>query len=139
MAIASGLLLKKMENKTCKDRVKGALKSRMEDLRTLNEADNFETEELGNLGDYGLCIDFVPEGTFDNQREPYARYQISYGGPSEEFRIYGNGDVEFWFLDWFDGGGELLDGDDAALIKEIVFQGESWDSWTAQRREEAKE
>jgi len=52
--------------------------------------------------EYGLCFDLVEAGTFNDQLEPYYRYQISYGGPSEEFRMYADR-TEYWYLDWFDG------------------------------------
>ena len=92
----------------------------MSDIRTLYEAENQKTEELGSLNEYGLSIDKVEAGTFKNQREDYLRYQLSYGGPSEEFRIYKNGDVEFWYLDWFDGAKVDVAGNDAFIIKDIV-------------------
>ena len=69
---------------------------------------------------YGLAIDLVTAGTFKGQREDYIRYQLSYGGPSEEFRIYKNGDVEFWLLDWFDGAKVDVTSEDADIIKNIV-------------------
>ena len=108
-----------MEEK-CKDLVDYAFKSRMKDIKTLFNAKNQETKELGSLNDYGLCIDLVEAGTFKDQREDYWRYQLSWGGPSEEFRIYKNGEVEFWYLDWFDGACVDVIGEDATTIKEIV-------------------
>ena len=104
----------------CKDIVKGAFKSRMDDIRILYNAEEQETKELGNLNEYGLCIDYVEAGTFKKQREPYYRYQLSYGGPSEEFRIYLNGDIEFWYLDWFDGACVDVIGEDAGIIESII-------------------
>jgi len=115
--------------KNCKQRVKSAFDSRMEDLRTLYKAEDNKTEELGSLYDYGLAIDYVPAGTFERQRENYARYQLSWGGPSEEFRLYENGDVEFWFLDWFDGACVDVVGENADIIKDIVFMGEDFETW----------
>ena len=60
-----------------------------------------------NFFDYcnqaGLCFDRVEAGTFKDQRAAYWRWQLSYGGPSEEFRLYDNKDLEYWYLDWFDG------------------------------------
>jgi len=60
-----------------------------------------------NFFDYcnqaGLCFDRVEAGTFKDQRAAYWRWQLSYGGPSEEFRLYDNNDLEYWYLDWFDG------------------------------------
>lgn len=65
--------------------------------------------DLGSLHEYGLAFDYVAPETFPDQKEGYFRYQISYGGPSEEFRFFTSGPehtvyrVEFWFLDWWDG------------------------------------
>ena len=63
--------------------------------------------EYDNFFDYcnqaGLCFDRVEAGTFKDQRDAYWRWQLSYGGPSEEFRLYDNKDLEYWYLDWFDG------------------------------------
>ena len=134
--------------KKCKDKVESAFVSRMEDIRHLVKADGGDgyycetckeyghdpecwncektdnvidiEAEIGRLNEYGLSIDLVEAGTFEGQREDYIRYQISWGGPSEEFRIYKNGDVEFWYLDWFDGASIDVRGEDAETIKEIV-------------------
>ena len=51
----------------------------------------------------GLCFDRVEAGTFKDQRAAYWRWQLSWGGPSEEFRLFDNGDLEYWYMDWFDG------------------------------------
>ena len=51
---------------------------------------------------------------------PYKRYQLSWGGPTEEFRVYLNGDVEFWLLDWFDGAPIEVTGNDADIIRELT-------------------
>jgi len=105
---------------SCASRVKAAFESRMQDIRTLYNAEDQHEDEIGDLCDYGLCIDFVSAGTFRDQREPYYRYQLSWGGPSEEFRVFLNGDVEFWFLDWFDGTCVPVDGEDSDIIRDIV-------------------
>ena len=90
-----------MNKETCADRITESIISRGEDFtRFMNSEDEETTEEFYN---YGLCVDMVNVGTFKDQNEPYLRYQISYGGPSEELRFYQNGTVEFWFLDWYDG------------------------------------
>ena len=84
-------------------------------------------EDLGNIYEYGLSFDYVAPNTFNDQDEPYFRYQISWGGPSEEFRIYASGSeytwhpyrIEFWFLDWFDGAGRTLYDTDRDLINQL--------------------
>ena len=55
-----------------------------------------------------LSWDYVEPFTFDDQREGYYRLQLSWGGPSDEFRIYTDSsktihDIEYWYLDWYDG------------------------------------
>lgn len=65
-----------------------------------------------DYANYALCFDYVAPGTFRDQDEGYWRYQISWGGPSDEIRFYGVVDdrdrghlykAEYWFLDWGDG------------------------------------
>tara|TARA_X000000950_G_scaffold43136_3_gene48263 strand:+ start:396 stop:872 length:477 start_codon:yes stop_codon:yes gene_type:complete len=65
----------------------------------INNHDNFF--EYAN--EAGLAFDYVEAGTFNDQRAGYYRWQLSYGGPSEELRLFDNGDLEYWYLDWFDG------------------------------------
>ena len=75
-------------------------------------------DELGPLNEYVLSVDEVEPHTFCrcDQESPaddcgdlggYGRIQISYGGPSEEIRIFRTGRferrIEFWRLDWFVG------------------------------------
>ena len=82
--------------------------------------------ELGILNEYGLCFDYVEPETFNDQPEGYYRYQISWGGPSDEFRFWVDDNnklykIEYAFLDWFDGAVQELDGKDFDLLAE-VFQ-----------------
>ena len=106
----------KDRNLKCSERVQASYDSCAEDLRKLikTEHDGNEEgdEELGTFYEYGLAFDYVPRGTFKKDDgsdcRGYFRYQLSYGGPSEEFRFYVCEDlsldyVEFWLLDWYDG------------------------------------
>ena len=111
---------------TCKDLVKERLRKRIIDLEKLWEAQQMGEEddgELGNLNDYGLSLDYVEPDTFQCQPQGYIRYQISWGGPSDEFRFYEGGRIEYWFMDWFmdwfDGARRIPRGTDLALIGEI--------------------
>lgn len=67
--------------------------SRCADLRKLwkayTEGDEEEVPDLGQLHEYGLSFDYVAPGTFKWAKRGFWRYQISWGGPSEEFRFYG--------------------------------------------------
>lgn len=116
-----------MRSASCEHRINSELRSRAADLRRLWAAyyDGDErVADLGSLCEYGLCFDYVAPGTFDEQREGYFRYQLSWGGPSDEFRFFVNPDlschrVEYWFLDWFDGAHHNLAGDDEMLLLEL--------------------
>jgi hypothetical protein len=77
----------------------------------------------------GLCFDYVDPNTFNDQREGYWRWQLSWGGPGDEFRIYINPDksvhrIEYWYLDWFDGAkvelDEKLHGDAWSHLEQMV-------------------
>lgn len=116
------------QEKKCKDKVSNALKSRMDDITKLWDAEKNGIESgvegLGTFNEYGLSFDYVASGTFNGQRRGYFRYQISYGGPSEEFRFYCtegfNIDrIEFWYLDWFDGAKRILHGKNLETMEEI--------------------
>jgi hypothetical protein len=114
-------------DKPCDLRIERHLRSRITDLRGLwatwcagTENDN----EQGSLAEYGLCFDYVAPGTFHDQREAFFRYQLSWGGPSDEFRFFVNSDlschrIEYWFLDWFDGAYRALSGENEQLLSEL--------------------
>lgn len=117
--------------KPCKDRVKNHLTGRMHDLRILwklyCDGDEDGDYDLGTFCEYGLSFDYVAPYTFKNQPEGYFRYQLSWGGPSDEFRFYANRShrdwvvyrIEYWFLDWFDGAGITLQGEKKEFMEEI--------------------
>jgi hypothetical protein len=112
--------------KKCEQSVDQQLEGRVSDLRKLwtNYNNGTSDADLGELHDYGLSFDYVAPDTFDDQREGYFRYQISWGGPSDEFRFFVNPDlschrVEYWFLDWFDGAHRICAGDDLSLLLEL--------------------
>ena len=98
-------------DQSCSAQIHDSYNSRINDIRQLWTAyQNGEEkiEDLGTFCEYGLCFDYVAAGTFTDQKRGYFRYQISYGGPSEEFRFYTDSqlivnDIEFWYLNWFDG------------------------------------
>ena len=76
-----------------------------------NKGDYFH--EYEDLFDYvnnnALSWDYVEPGTFEDQEEGYYRLQLSWGGPSSEFRIYTTqyadeiDVIEYHYMDWFDG------------------------------------
>ena len=117
-----------MENQiTCKQKVRTELRKEIDALRPLFESyqrGEETTADGESFHEHGLSFDFVSAGTFDGQKEGYFRYQISWGGPSDEFRFYTDAEfslhrVEYWFLDWFDGAKVILKGKDLELLEQI--------------------
>jgi hypothetical protein len=116
---------------TCEERINEHMEGRLEDLRTLWDLYYEDTEayddDLGNIYEYGLSFDYVAPDTFKDQERGYFRYQLSWGGPSDEFRFYAEPVrygwkpylIEYWFLDWFDGAHRILRGIDKELLEEI--------------------
>jgi len=114
--------------KSCKQRVRRDLRDRLADLQKLFSAYRKGNEEgvegLGTFPEYGLSFDYVAPNTYDDQKRGYFRYQLSWGGPADEFRFYCDEnfqpvEIEYWFLDWFDGAGIDLSGEDYQLLEEI--------------------
>ena len=117
-----------MQELSCADRIREHYLSRIEDIRTLWQAHlagEDEIEDLGSIYDYGLSFDYVAPGTFNDQSEGYWRWQLSWGGPSDEFRFYASSaddpcyKIEYWFLDWYDGAKRYPRGADEELLQEI--------------------
>ena len=77
---------------TCENRIDAALESRAEDFIEI-----YRMADWDSLNEYGLALDKVAP----DDDGPYIRYQISWGGPSEEIRFY-NHKIEFVYMDWFD-------------------------------------
>jgi hypothetical protein len=110
--------------KTCKDRVKTELKNELETLCVLWTAyrnGDEEPTEYGTFPEHGLGFDYCPG---DDDGEGYFRYQISWGGPADEFRFFVDAGkhlhrIEYWFLDWFDGANIVLKGNGFDLLEEI--------------------
>ena len=116
------------KQKSCKQRVYQELRDRISDLRKLFRAYRKGNEEgvegLGTFPEYGLSFDYVAPHTFNDQKRGYFRYQLSCGGPADEFRFYCDEnfqpvEIEYWFLDWFDGSKIDLNGEDYRLLEEI--------------------
>ena len=84
-----------------------------EDKRKHNEDYECYEDFFDYVNQTGLSFDFVEAGTFEGQTSGYWRFQMSYGGPSDEFRIYTDYDkninyIEYWYLDWFDGASIIV-------------------------------
>ena len=78
-----------------------------------NQVEQDYKEASEDLFDYAnstaLSWDYIEAGTFEDQEDGYYRLQLSWGGPSDEFRIYTTqyadeiDVIEYHYMDWFDG------------------------------------
>lgn len=123
---------KAVDKDKCKARIGEHYKGRMDDIRRLwkqwREDSDVSLPDLGTFNEYGLSFDYVPPETFTGQRRGYWRWQLSWGGPSDEFRFYGEIEggykaaldcVEYWFMDWHDGAKKNVHGRALELLTEI--------------------
>ena len=111
-------------NETCKERINDEYADRIETIESILDRIDLQRFKKGNghdiedpdyvevaeteLDEYGLCFDYVEPNTFEDQKRGYLRWQLSWGGPSDEFRFFideqgGITDIEYHFMDWFDG------------------------------------
>jgi len=119
-----------MKDQTCQERVKDHYEDRISDLHKLWQAyskGEEEVEDLGNIFEYGLAFDYVPFTEDDDRQEPgYFRYQLSTGGPGDEFRFFCDAEkhcyrVEYWFLDWYVPWDDIADATGAEDPSELGF------------------
>ena len=92
---------------------------------------NIAEELTDRFGQYGLSFDYVEPVTTEKddtlQHRDYYRYQISWGGPSEEFRFYVNNENEleraqFWYFHWCNGASVECTADETVLALFYLYQ-----------------
>ena len=103
-----------LDKDKCENRIDERLEKEIAELERMYYAEDEETQN--EFFDYGLDYSYVAPNTFEDQDRGYYRWQLSWGGPSDEFRFYhiedGNEiidardqiiEIEYVFMDWFDG------------------------------------
>lgn len=102
---------------TCEERVDQHLKERIVDLRRLWKTYEKGIEKVPNLGtlpEYGLAFEFIVSDLKRGSGISYFRYQLSCGGPSDEFRFFAMHDGRAWkavrIEYWFDRAKRVLRG-----------------------------
>lgn len=136
-----------MKSSTCSDRIGAHLQGLLIDLQAMinpegmslaerqqfvddfgldahPDDEDFASVALDTFYEYGLDFGWIAPGTFGDQPQGYYRYQLSWGGPSDEFRFFVNPDlscwrVEYWFLDWNDSAHVEIQGDDRDLLLQV--------------------
>jgi hypothetical protein len=108
-----------MPQPTCEERIDKMLASTIKDLERM-----YYAEDQTEFHEYGLSFDYVAPGTFNDQESGYFRYQMSWGGPSDEFRFYTDPEfnahyIEYAFLDWYDGATRKCNKEEHQVIFDI--------------------
>ena len=118
----------KTKEKSCKELINQKLEGRAADFIAFMNADDLEENtvnkdgyEVGSFYSYGLAFSFVEPYAQDGEHMAgYFRYQLSWGGPSDEVRFYQDGGIEYWYMDWFDGAKiDIKDLDWAKWLEEM--------------------
>ena len=117
---------------TCAELVRGRYDGRVEDINTMLErmvdmdaTDEEREEAYTEFNEFGLCFDYVEADTFHDQPDGYFRYQLSWGGPGDEFRFYVDQTfqrvhrAEYWYMNWFDGAKVNVE---AGFAQDLWFQ-----------------
>jgi len=100
------------KEQSCEDRIDDQLKRKITGIKILRNREalglpDWDDNEIVDAHISVLSTDYVYPHTFNDQKEGYYRIQFSWGGPSDELRLYRNEKyyttIEYWFLDWFDG------------------------------------
>jgi len=131
--------IKPKKRKTCQDLVIEKYKRRLVDLEAAFHYFSIEKdsaraahdrhEDLKHYEDYydyanqlGLSFDFVDADAYEGQSCGYWRWQLSTGGPGDEFRIFTDvkkniDRIEYVYLDWFDGATHKIENIPAPLAE----------------------
>ena len=107
---------------TCEDVIVEHYNGRLEQLRaTMADVDKAEKDENGITW---LDFSYVEAHTFNGQERGYYRWQLSWGGPSDEYRIWMNPNgiehITYHFMDWYDGAEmEVYDNEIQEFIEDV--------------------
>ena len=114
-----------MNNLKCADLIQQKFQDRNNDISDIFQLKN-DYQEYENsyeaLNEFGLSIDYIEPNTFEDQEHGYIRYQLSWGGPSDELRFYLDDNKELYkcdyaYMDWFDGA--VIDVTEEENIKDL--------------------
>lgn len=130
---------------SCRDRVRNYYVVRMRAIvrlwRLYNTDPGARSAEFGHWLEFGLGFDYIPRFMYRHQYTPYWRFQLSCGGPADEFRFFCDDDlnltrVEYWLYDWFDKAEVIVrKPTDKGVWREIWQEWLSYDVPQSARRE----
>tara|TARA_R100000315_G_C5096759_1_gene55488 strand:- start:137 stop:529 length:393 start_codon:yes stop_codon:yes gene_type:complete len=87
------------EHKSCADRIEQNFQDRYLELQ--KEMQYVIFSPVNYFEKKGLGIDLIEKDDLDLD-DHFIRYQLSWGGPQDEFRFWKSGKISYHFMDWFD-------------------------------------
>ncbi len=91
---------------------KRAMESINEDGQVVISEDEVYEDIIEWLNSYALAYE-------DDEHYRAKKLELSWGGPSDYFLFFEDGDIEYHFLDWFDGASRRLTGEDHEVMKKF--------------------
>jgi len=113
-----------MRKKTCKEVINEKLKERIkqfeEVLKLAEESENgsFVVDDC----EYEDLIDWINQTALaysDDLTYRGKKLELSWGGPADGFIFLEDGNIIYYYQDWFDGAEEWLSGHEYEVMKEI--------------------
>jgi len=107
---------------TCEERIDAELEKVLQTFRKAIESANEndgkvimnEDEEYEDIYEW---IDTYALAYEDDPHYRAKRLQLSTGGPEDFFLFFEDGNIEYHFLDWYDGASRRLSGEDYEFMK----------------------
>lgn len=112
-----------MDNRvlSCEERIDKELKRVIGDFKRAMESINEDGQVVISEDEvYEDIIEWLNSYALSYEDDPHyraKRLELSWGGPSDYFLFFESGDIEYHFLDWFDGASRKLTGEDYEIMK----------------------
>ena len=107
---------------TCEEKIEAELEKVLQTFRkAMESADENDGKVVINEDEeYEDIYEWIDTYVLAYEDDPHyraKRLQLSTGGPEDFFLFFEDGDIEYHFLDWFDGASRKLSGEDYELMK----------------------
>ena len=107
--------------KTCEDRIDGELEHEISNIEyMLNQKGNVLKDKEGNK--YDNLSEWLSYYSVSYEEDPHYRAKrlaLSFGGPSDGFRFFEDGKIEYYFRLWYDAAKRDLCGKNYEIAKEL--------------------
>ena len=107
---------------SCEERIDKELEGRIKDFKRALEERDEDGRVVIDSEVYEDIIEWLNSYALAYEDDPHyraKRLELSWGGPSDYFLFFEDGDIEYHFLDWFDGASRRLTGEDYEIMKKF--------------------